>query len=142
MKSPAPSSLNSRNTMRANRRVSELERRLRRALWAAGARGYRVNSNLPGRPDLVFPKERVAVFVHGCFWHRCPTCQPKPPKANAAFWAAKFAGNVSRDREAAEQLGELDWAVVIVWEHSVRADPGAVADSLMEVRRARRRLDA
>lgn len=141
MKPPPPSSVNARNTMSANRNVSELERRLRRALWAAGARGYRVNHRLPGRPDLVFPIERMAVFVHGCFWHRCPTCLPKPPRANAAFWAAKFERNISRDREVVEQLRDLGWAVVIVWEHSIRADPTAVADGLLEQRRARRQLD-
>lgn len=138
MKTPAPSSENARNTMRANRRVSGMERRLRSALWAAGARGYRVQTSLPGRPDIVFPAERIAVLAHGCFWHGCPACNPPKPKANAAFWAEKLGANVARDTRVREQLRELGWEVVIVWEHQLRDDMTGVADELMRLRAARR----
>lgn len=113
--------------MRANRNVSQAENRFRRALWAAGARGYRRKSALPGRPDIVFSSLRIAVFVHGCFWHRCPSCQLPQPKANAEFWRQKFERNVQRDLAAAVALGHAGWTVITVWEHDVRADLAGVA---------------
>jgi DNA mismatch endonuclease (patch repair protein) len=122
--------------MRANRRVSALEHRLRSALWAAGARGYRVQSKLPGRPDIIFPRERIAILVHGCFWHRCPTCQLPEPKANAEFWVAKLAENGKRDALAEETLHEQGWKVVVVWEHEFRAGPQEIARRLIEMRRS------
>lgn len=139
MRSPAASSENARNTMRANRRVSGLEHRLRVALWAAGARGYRVQSALPGRPDIVFPVERMAVFVHGCFWHSCPECRLPMPKANAEFWASKLAGNAERDRDVERQLEALGWVVVGVWEHELRVDVDAIVSRLLRERADRRR---
>ena len=138
MRAPPASSVNARNTMLANRRVSGLERRLRSALWAAGARGYRVQHRLVGNPDLVFPVERIAVLVHGCFWHGCPACHLPQPKANAEFWAAKLGGNLQRDRKVQEQLREQGWEVVVVWEHALRADIGAVVDELVQLRATRR----
>lgn len=138
MKAPPASSENARNTMLANRRVSGLERRLRSALWAAGARGHRVQTRLVGKPDLVFPVERIAVLVHGCFWHGCVVCQLPRPKANADFWAAKLDGNAERDQKVQEQLREQGWEVVVVWEHALRADIHAVAAELLHLRALRR----
>jgi DNA mismatch endonuclease, patch repair protein len=108
--------------MRANRNVSGVELRFRRALWAAGARGYRRGSKLPGRPDVAFTAIRIAVFVHGCYWHRCPLCSLPQPKANAEFWRQKFERNVERDHVAEVSLAEAGWKVVIVWEHELRAN--------------------
>ena len=113
--------------MRATRSVSGAELRFRRALWAAGARGFRRVSSLPGRPDIVFTAVRVAVFVHGCYWHRCPLCQLPWPKANAEFWREKLQRNVIRDREAEQLLVEAGWTVLTVWEHDLRADIEAAA---------------
>ncbi len=138
MRSPAASSENARNTMRANRSVSGLESRLRSALWAAGARGYRVQPPLPGRPDVVFPVERMAVFVHGCFWHACRECNLPMPKANAEFWASKLARNAERDREVERQLQTIGWVVVGVWEHEIRVDLDAVVHRLLRERVDRR----
>lgn len=138
MRAPPASSENARNTMLANRRVSGLERRLRSALWAAGARGYRVQQRLVGKPDLVFPVERIAVLVHGCFWHGCSVCQLPRPKANAEFWAAKLSGNLARDRRVEDQLRDQGWVVVVVWEHELRADIRAVVDELVLLRATRR----
>jgi DNA mismatch endonuclease (patch repair protein) len=90
---------------------------LRRALWKAGAR-YRLKSgHLPGRPDIIFPRLRIAVFVHGCFWHRhdC-SLGNREPKSNVAFWRAKFDQNVSRDKRSTEALTEQGWTVVTIWE--------------------------
>jgi DNA mismatch endonuclease (patch repair protein) len=96
---------------------------LRRALRAAGARGYRVNFRAEGvRPDIVFTRRRVAVFVHGCFWHRCLTCRYPLPRANRAFWLAKFRRNRQRDRQKRRILETAGWRVVELWEHELRRD--------------------
>lgn len=68
------------------------------------------------KADIVFPREHVAVFVDGCFWHSCPD-HATFPKANEAFWARKLAGNVARDRDTDRRLEEAGWLVVRVWEH-------------------------
>lgn len=114
----------------ANRSESGAEVRLRRALWAAGARGFRRGRGLPGRPDLIFPAVRLAVFVHGCFWHRCPTCGLKEPASNAEFWRDKFAANLDRDQRAERALVAAAWSVAVVWEHELRADLAGTAQGL------------
>jgi DNA mismatch endonuclease (patch repair protein) len=124
--------------MQANRSVSGAEIRFRRALRQAGATGYRVSARLPGRPDIVFTRSRVAVFVHGCFWHRCPTCDLPRPKAHRDFWDEKFAANAARDAKAEAALVEAGWTPVVVWEHEIRGDlEGAVARTMSAVREGR-----
>lgn len=77
---------------------------------------YRLHAKLPGKPDLVFPKHRTAVFVHGCFWHRHQDCKyATTPKSNAEFWQTKFVANVKRDALVQEQLTALGWRVLVVW---------------------------
>jgi DNA mismatch endonuclease (patch repair protein) len=125
--------------MRANRRVSGVEIRLRRALWAEGARGFRRGEHLPGRPDVIFSRVRLAVFVHGCYWHRCPTCNLATPKANREFWQGKFEANLARDRRAQLELAQRGWEVETVWEHEMRSDtPGVARQLAAEVKRRRR----
>jgi DNA mismatch endonuclease (patch repair protein) len=76
---------------------------------------------LPGKPDLVFPRRGVAVFVNGCYWHRHPNCQKASrPKSNTAFWTAKFNSNVARDKKNYAALRRLGWQVVIVWQCEVK----------------------
>ena len=127
-----PTSENARRTMQANRAVSRREVAFRKALWAAGARGYRVKANLPGRPDIVFPALKLAIFVNGCFWHLCPTCDPPRPRGNAGFWKNKLEANRARDARVQSQLDELGWEVVVVWEHEIRPDPRPHAKQLAE----------
>jgi DNA mismatch endonuclease (patch repair protein) len=117
---PQASSYNALRTMQANRRVSHLEVRFRRALWSEGVRGYRLNRRLPGRPDLTFGRAKLAVFVHGCFWHQCPKGHLPAPKANAEFWQAKFSENRRRDERAVASLTSMGWRVMTVWECDVR----------------------
>jgi DNA mismatch endonuclease (patch repair protein) len=90
---------------------------LRRALWASGLR-YRLHaSSLPGRPDIVFAKHRLAIFVHGCFWHSHGCARSiKRPKANADYWARKLNRNIERDRQAQASLSALGWRSFVVWE--------------------------
>ena len=90
---------------------------LRHAIWHRGFR-YRVNAkNLPGRPDIVLPKYRTVVFVHGCFWHGHKGCKVYyVPKTNTEFWLAKVARNQERDQEVWRKLEAKGWSVIIVWE--------------------------
>lgn len=102
---------------RVGRRDTRPEMRLRRALWARGLR-YRLHAtDLPGTPDLVFRGPRVAVFVHGCFWHRHEGCRrATTPKTNREYWVQKFERNVERDRRKEAALRDRGWSVVTVWE--------------------------
>ena len=90
---------------------------LRRAMHALGFRFLLDDKRLPGRPDIVLPKYRAAVFVHGCFWHRHTGCKvASTPKSNTEFWIDKFERNVARDARVAGELGVLGWRVFVVWE--------------------------
>jgi DNA mismatch endonuclease, patch repair protein len=110
---------------------------LRKALWALGLR-YRLANSLPGKPDLVFLRERVGVFIDGCFWHSCPIHGVKP-KSNRAFWSQKLRGNARRDLAVGRELRARGWKVIRVWEHDVRSDPSRVA--LRVYTRIRRRTE-
>ena len=91
------------------------ERTVRSFLHRAGMR-FRLHAKLPGKPDLVLPKYRTAVLVHGCFWHRHPNCRyATTPASNPEFWQKKFAGNVERDERVKRQLEEAGWQVETVW---------------------------
>lgn len=77
--------------------------------------------DLPGCPDLAFPRHRLTVFVHGCFWHRHSGCQyAYMPKSRIAFWTEKFACNVARDRRNEEALRNLGWRILVIWECETR----------------------
>lgn len=106
---------------------------LRKALWSAGLRGYRKNvARLPEKPDIVFGRQRLAVFVHGCYWHQCPHCKRNlTPSTNSAFWAAKFSTNRERDERQKAALEAAGWRVLVVWECEVKR-----GDALERVRQA------
>jgi len=98
------------------------ERAVRSVLRGLGFRPQAYRSDLPGVPDLVLPRRRVALFVHGCFWHRHVHCKfAYSPKANRAFWTAKFRANVQRDHQVRRQLIGLGWRAVVVWECELEA---------------------
>jgi DNA mismatch endonuclease, patch repair protein len=92
---------------------------VRRAVWGAGLR-YRLHArDLPGKPDLVFRKQKVAIFVHGCFWHRHPdpNCKlARIPKSRTDFWVQKLTSNRDRDKETCDRLQSMGWRVITVWE--------------------------
>jgi len=95
---------------------------VRRYLHACGLRFRLHDKRLPGRPDIVLAGPRIAVFVHGCFWHRHAGCRfTTTPATNADFWARKFAGNVKRDTAKAALLEGLGWTVLVVWECETRS---------------------
>jgi DNA mismatch endonuclease (patch repair protein) len=88
---------------------------VRSFLHRAGLR-FRLHAKLPGKPDLVFPKYRTALFVHGCFWHRHAGCgYATTPASNAEFWRNKFEANVRRDAEVKKQLRTAGWNVKVIW---------------------------
>ncbi|MFP5226241.1 MAG: very short patch repair endonuclease [Acidobacteriota bacterium] len=118
----------SRNMAAIRSRDTQPEVRVRRVLHAMGLRFRLHRRDLPGRPDIVLPKFRTAIFVHGCFWH-CHRCKYGSviPATRAEFWAAKRGGNVARDRRNAAELRRLGWRVVVLWECEVRTDEAAQA---------------
>lgn len=126
-----------RKVMRGNKsRDTGPELALRRELHARGMR-YRANHRIvvdgfACRPDVVFTRQRVAVFVDGCFWHACRE-HWRLPKSNVDFWQAKVDRNLLRDQRTDYALEEAGWAVVRVWEHEVSADVDAVADRVQDV---------
>jgi DNA mismatch endonuclease (patch repair protein) len=120
--------------MKANRATeTSPEVALRRALRRTGLPGYRKNwRGVPGRPDIAYPGRRVAVFVHGCFWHRCPRCDLPLPRTNADFWRRKFERNRERDRRKVRRLEDTGWRVFVFWECEVNEDAGACARTVVE----------
>lgn len=94
---------------------------VRRFLHAAGLR-YRLHDRrLPGKPDLVFPSRRVALFVHGCFWHQHANCLAAVrPKSSSEYWTRKLDGNVARDARHQEALEAAGWTVLVIWECETR----------------------
>jgi len=90
---------------------------VRSVAHSMGLRFRTCDPTLPGSPDVVFPRHRVCVLVHGCFWHRHPGCSKASfPKSNQAFWKEKFERNVARDVEKASKLADLGWRVLTIWE--------------------------
>lgn len=93
------------------------EMTVRRALHAAGFRFRLHRRDLAGRPDIVLPRHRAVVFVHGCFWHRHQGCRlASTPSSNAEFWETKFATNVERDARSKAALIDAGWRVAVIWE--------------------------
>lgn len=106
---------------------SKPELKLRKEMWQRGIRGYRLHQKIAGRPDVVFTKKRIAVFVDGCFWHQCPICFVRP-KSNNEYWDKKISRNVSRDVEVVRLLGDEGYRVIRLWEHDVLKSTGYCVD--------------
>ncbi|MEU1985176.1 very short patch repair endonuclease [Nocardia sp. NPDC019395] len=126
---PATDPVTSARMSRQRRAHTEPELALRRELHRRGIRYFVDRAPIRGqrrRADLVFPRRRVAVYVDGCFWHRCPD-HATDPKNNADWWAEKLAGNVARDRATDAALVAAGWQVIRVWEHE---DPVCAADKV------------
>ncbi len=99
--------------------------------------GWRRNQAVLGKPDFVFPKQKVALFVDGCFWHACPK-HSNMPKNNQEFWAKKLGGNKTRDKFVNRELRKMGWVVVRVWEHELKNSERVAAKLIGAISAARR----
>ena len=108
------------NMSRIRGKDTQVEVKVRKYLFSKGFR-YRKNvTDLPGKPDIVLPKYKTVVFIHGCFWHRHPGCKYSyTPKSNIEFWEKKFSANVKNDDIKKKQLEDDGWRVIVLWECDV-----------------------
>ncbi|WP_368427925.1 very short patch repair endonuclease [Sulfuricaulis sp.] len=113
------------------------ELRFRSLLVRSGIRGWKLGtrSGLPGTPDVVFRREKVAIFLDGCFWHGCSKCR-SIPSTNRPFWVKKIGGNKKRDRYVVKQLKASGWKPLRLWEHDLRSGGAKVLAKVELVRRA------
>ncbi|WP_246762753.1 very short patch repair endonuclease [Rhizobium sp. NZLR1] len=103
-------------------RDTKLERKLRSCLHKAGLRFRVCRTDLPGRPDIVFPRQKLAIQVRGCFWHQHHNCSGgRTPGSNQSYWAPKLQRNAQRDAEKDVELIGLGWQVLVIWECEMRA---------------------
>lgn len=121
---PIPEKESTSKVMRANKaQNTKPEIILRKALWKGGIKGYRLHwEKAPGKPDISFPGKKIAIFVNGCFWHRCPYCQLPLPKSHSTFWKEKFIKNRIRDEKKINDLHENGWTTIVIWECQLRTD--------------------
>jgi DNA mismatch endonuclease, patch repair protein len=117
MDAVSPKEAKSRNMRAVRGKDTKPELEVRRAAHGLGLRFRLFRRDLPGRPDLTFPKRRTVIFVNGCFWHQHHDCRKSAiPKSNVEFWATKLEKNVLRDQRNFEELQRQGWRVVVVWE--------------------------
>jgi DNA mismatch endonuclease (patch repair protein) len=107
---------------------------VRKLLHASGFRFRLHRKDLPGRPDIVLPRYKTVVFVHGCFWHQHEGCKlASKPSSRQEYWKAKFDRNAERDKNSLASLTELGWRVVVVWECEVRKSADEVAERIKKI---------
>lgn len=123
-RSPIPKSESVSKVMSANKNKNTLpEMILRKGLWEIGLRGYRLHhKNLPGKPDISYISKKIALFINGCFWHRCPHCNYPLPKNNKLFWKNKFERNIQRDKIKISHLEKMGWKTLVLWECEIKSD--------------------
>jgi DNA mismatch endonuclease (patch repair protein) len=133
-RAPIPKSEITSRVMSANRgKDTKPELLLRSALREVGLGGYRLHwKKAPGRPDIAYPGRKIAIFVNGCFWHRCPKCDLPLPKSHTQFWKKKFERNVERDACKKRALEDEGWKVLVFWECEVKKDVGGLALKVTE----------
>ncbi len=118
---------------RVKSRNTKPELRVRSALHATGYRFRLHRKDLPGNPDIVLPKHRAAVFVHGCFWHQHPGCRKATiPQNNRPYWEKKLGRNVERDERSQRALAERGWEVITLWECEIPRDEAALRERLRD----------
>jgi DNA mismatch endonuclease (patch repair protein) len=115
---------------RVKRENTKPERTLRSLLHKQGYRFRIHRRDLPGKPDVVLPKYKSVIFVHGCFWHRHPGCaKASLPSTNTDFWEKKFEKTITRDKENIIKLRQMGWRVIVVWECELK-NPERVVEKL------------
>ena len=110
-------------------RNTKTELMLRKYLKGKGLQ-LRIGSNLLGQPDIILPKKKTAVFVDGCFWHKCFKCFVKPA-TRTKFWMKKISGNVRRDKIVNRKLERSGWKVIRVWEHQIKENIVLTGDRII-----------
>lgn len=111
------------NMSRIKGKDTKIEVKVRKYLFSKGYRFRKNDKRYPGKPDIVLPKYHVAIFVHGCFWHRHEGCKDATiPKTRTEFWLEKFEKNVKNDQTKQEKLRELGWKVIVIWECELKKD--------------------
>ena len=125
----------SRNMAAIRSRDTQPELFVRRTVHAAGFRFRLHESDLPGRPDLVFPRYGVVAFVHGCFWHGHTCKEAKRPRSNLSYWNPKIDGNVARDRRTAAKLRRAGWQVITIRECKLDSGTARLIQCLTDARR-------
>ncbi|WP_198003717.1 very short patch repair endonuclease [Methanococcoides burtonii] len=123
-RAPIPKSKITSRVMSANvGKDTKPELLLRKALRYIGIPGYRLHwKKVPGRPDITYPGGKIAIFVNGCYWHRCPYCNLPLPKSHTDFWAEKFKRNKERDDENIRLLKAEGWKIIVLWECEIKRD--------------------
>ncbi len=109
--------IRSYNMSRIRGKDTSIEMLVRRYLFAKGFRFRKNDKRYPGKPDIVLPKYKTVIFIHGCFWHRHPLCRfATTPRTNVEYWHNKFERNVTNDKKHCEELKSMGWHVIIIWE--------------------------
>ena len=123
----------SRNMSAIKSKNTKPEIAVRKLLHSMGYRFRLHRKDLPGSPDIVLPKYKTVIFVHGCFWHRHENCKyASTPKTRKEFWESKFKANVKRDLEIQEKIKNLGWQSVIIWECEIKNEK--IKDKLLEIK--------
>lgn len=131
-RSPVPKNKNVSVVMSANKdKNTGPEMEFRKALRRVGLMGYRLHwKKAPGRPDITYPRKKVAIFINGCYWHRCPYCKYSLPKTNRVFWRKKFETNKDRDKKKKAFLKKEGWKVFVFWECQVKKKSEKLAEKI------------
>ena len=105
---------------------------LRKLLSKNKISGYRLHyKKILGKPDMVFPRKKLAIFIDGCFWHKCPSCFIRP-KSRTGFWNKKIKDNLIRDKEVNKSLKKIGWKILRIWEHELRENPNKVCQKIIK----------
>ncbi|MDP3993444.1 MAG: very short patch repair endonuclease [bacterium] len=112
-------------------RNTTLELNFRKSLYSAGLKNYRIKTKIYGKPDVFFPKNKLAVFLDGCFWHKCPRCYIAPA-SNAGFWKEKIRENIKRDRKISMYLRKNGIKVLRFWGHQIKTNPNKCIAKVMD----------
>lgn len=119
------------NMSRIKGKDTKIEVEVRKYLFSKGYRFRKNDKRYPGKPDIILPKYHVAIFIHGCFWHRHEGCKDATtPKTKTDFWLNKFENNVKNDQIKQNKLKELGWKVVVIWECELKKDFQKTMDRL------------
>lgn len=119
------------NMSRIKGKDTKIEVKVRKYLFSKGYRFRKNDKRYPGKPDIVLPKYHVAIFIHGCFWHRHEGCKDATtPKTRTEFWLSKFDNNVRNDQIKQNKLKELGWKVVVLWECELKKNFQKTMDQL------------